>query len=194
MIFLNSGALTRRPSSSSTCTIQRSSSPSSCLQAERDLPQPRLQLGADGRLKYPELVFGAPKKSGKTTLAPSSPAVTMLLFGTRHPEAYCVPTISSRPSAGSSSWIRRDRRGVPAAAGGRPRSPPTGSLPSHRATITAIAIRLRQCRRWPPRTSPCFDELWAFMQLRTLTPAVGRNDSGANKNHQLPADRDPRWF
>jgi hypothetical protein len=36
--------------------------------AERQFLEHAFRLGADGRLLYPELVFSAPKKSGKTTL------------------------------------------------------------------------------------------------------------------------------
>ena len=39
------------------------------LEAERQFLQLAFALGEDGKLLYPELVFGAIKKSGKTTLA-----------------------------------------------------------------------------------------------------------------------------
>ena len=39
------------------------------LEAERRFMRRAFTLDANGRLLYPELVYGAPKKSGKTTLA-----------------------------------------------------------------------------------------------------------------------------
>ena len=47
-------------------------------------------LNDDGRLLYPELVFGAIKKSGKTTLAAIIMLTMILLYGGRFAEGYCV--------------------------------------------------------------------------------------------------------
>ena len=45
-------------------------------------------LNDNGRLLYPELVFGAIKKSGKTTLAAIIMLMMILLFGGRFAEGY----------------------------------------------------------------------------------------------------------
>jgi len=47
------------------------------------------RTGKDGRLLYPELVFSAPKKSGKTTLAAIMTITVVVLFGGRFGEAIC---------------------------------------------------------------------------------------------------------
>ncbi len=60
------------------------------LEAERHFLRLAFTLGEDGKLLYPELVFGAIKKSGKTTLAAIIVLVMILLFGGRFAEGYCV--------------------------------------------------------------------------------------------------------
>ena len=58
--------------------------------AERQFLQHAFTLNDDGKLVYPELVFGAIKKSGKTTLAAIVMLAMVLLFGGRFAEGYCV--------------------------------------------------------------------------------------------------------
>src|SRR4051812_18707911 len=45
---------------------------------------------ADGRLPYPELVFSAPKKSGKTGFAGLATLYVIIVLGGPYAEAYCV--------------------------------------------------------------------------------------------------------
>lgn len=56
------------------------------LPAERDFLQLAFSFDADGRLRYPEMVFSAPKKSGKTTLAAIFTLTLLLLYGGSYPE------------------------------------------------------------------------------------------------------------
>ena len=58
--------------------------------AERQFLQHAFTLNDNGRLLYPELVFGAIKKSGKTTLAAVVMLTMVLLYGGRFAEGYCV--------------------------------------------------------------------------------------------------------
>src|SRR5262249_32747249 len=58
--------------------------------AERRFLQLAFTLDDGGRLLYPELVFGAIKKSGKTTLAAIIMIAMVLLYGGRYAEGYCV--------------------------------------------------------------------------------------------------------
>src|SRR4051812_43114919 len=61
------------------------------LEAEREFMRPAFALDGDGRLLYPELVYGAPKKSGKTTCAALVVLVMVLLRADgRFAEGYCV--------------------------------------------------------------------------------------------------------
>ena len=88
---------TPSPSSSACCVILRRTSHSCSPDAERNFLERAFTLGEDGKLKYPELVFGAIKKSGKTTLA----AIIML-----------ATTLSSvgallKATASPMTWSRR---------------------------------------------------------------------------------------
>jgi phage terminase large subunit-like protein len=49
-----------------------------------------LTPGADGRLPFPELVFGAPKKAGKTAVAGMAMLYVVLVLGGRYAEGYCI--------------------------------------------------------------------------------------------------------
>src|SRR5262249_30116986 len=57
--------------------------------AERAFLTLAFTLDDNGRLKFPEMCFGAPKKSGKTTLAAIIMLTMVLLFGGRFAEGYC---------------------------------------------------------------------------------------------------------
>jgi phage terminase large subunit-like protein len=60
-----------------------SGAPFVLLPAERDFLEHAFKTGPDGRLLYPELVYSAPKKSGKTTLAAIIAITMTLLYGGR---------------------------------------------------------------------------------------------------------------
>ena len=60
------------------------------LPAERDFLAHVFALDDDGRLLYPEQVFGAPKKSGKTGFAALHMLTTVLLFGDHFAEGYAL--------------------------------------------------------------------------------------------------------
>ena len=60
------------------------------LDAEREFLAHSFTLAADGRLLYPEQVFGAIKKSGKTGFAALHMLTTMLLFGGSFAEGYVL--------------------------------------------------------------------------------------------------------
>lgn len=59
------------------------------LPAERAFLQHAFRLDPSGRLSYPELVFAAPKKSGKTGFAAMFGLTMTVLFGGRYGEAVC---------------------------------------------------------------------------------------------------------
>jgi phage terminase large subunit-like protein len=64
--------------------------PFKLLDAERAFLTHAFTTDTDGRLVYSEQVFSAPKKSGKTGFAALHLLTTLLLFGPRHAEGYCV--------------------------------------------------------------------------------------------------------
>src|SRR6266446_10260229 len=64
--------------------------PFNLLDAERRFLKFALKLDDNGRLLYPELVYGAVKKSGKTGFAALFLLTLLLLYGGKYAEAYCV--------------------------------------------------------------------------------------------------------
>src|SRR5215471_12680690 len=73
------------------CVISpETSKPFKLLDTERVFLAHMFATAADGRLLYPELIYSAIKKSGKTTFAAIVVITMVLLLGGRYAEAYCV--------------------------------------------------------------------------------------------------------
>ena len=89
-MFWNVGALIRSASSKRCCTIPRLASRSSCSMPSGSSCSTPSRRDDDGRLLYPEQVFGAPKKTGKTGFAALHMLTTILLFGGRFAEGYAL--------------------------------------------------------------------------------------------------------
>jgi hypothetical protein len=116
------------------------------LPAEVDFMRQAFSLDSNGRLAYPELVYGAIKKSGKTTCAALVVLVMVLLLSDgRFAEGYCIATTLSRRNRASSRLSgvlsRRHR-----CCGMGPSSLPTALL-SRR--LMPASLRLRPTRRLP---------------------------------------------
>ena len=77
------------------------------LDAERAFLQHAFTLDANGRLLYPELLYGAPKKSGKTGFAALYVLTMILLFGGPFGEAYCVANDLEQATSRVYQAIRR---------------------------------------------------------------------------------------
>jgi hypothetical protein len=60
------------------------------LPAERAFLEQAFKLDGNGGLLYPEQLYGAPKKSGKTGFAALHVLTTILLFGGAYGEAYAL--------------------------------------------------------------------------------------------------------
>src|SRR5262249_3078276 len=58
--------------------------------AQRAFLSRAFRRGQNGRLLFPELLFSAPKKSGKTATAAMAVLYAVLVLGGRHAEGYCV--------------------------------------------------------------------------------------------------------
>src|SRR5918994_3183773 len=61
----------------------------------------------DGRLAYPELLFSAPKKSGKTTFAAMVTLYVVMVLGGRFAEALCIANDLEQASSRVFQAIRR---------------------------------------------------------------------------------------
>ena len=66
------------------------SEPFKLNRAERRFLRKAFTLSQDGRLKYPELLYSAPKKSGKTAYGAMLVLYVVLVLGGPYAEGYCV--------------------------------------------------------------------------------------------------------
>src|SRR5271156_618620 len=60
------------------------------LDVERRFMERAFETDADGRMLYPELLYGAPKKSGKTAFGALFMLTMVLLYGGRFAEGYAA--------------------------------------------------------------------------------------------------------
>ncbi len=137
------------------------------LPAERDFIEYAFLTDGNGRLLYPEQVFAAPKKSGKTGFAALLMLTTVLLFGGRFAEGYALANdleqaqsrvflaitriVEASPLLASQAEITRDKITFPAFSG---------------ATISAIASDYAGAAGANPTIS-VFDELWGYTSERS---------------------------
>ena len=77
------------------------------LDAEKDFLRHALRLTPEGRLLYHELLFGAPKKSGKTGFAALLLITILLLFGGRYAEGYVAANDLEQAQARVFEAVRR---------------------------------------------------------------------------------------
>jgi hypothetical protein len=137
------------------------------LPAECEFLKHAFKLGADGRLLYPEQLYGAPKKSGKTGFAAMHMLTTLLLFGGSFGEAYCLANDEEQAASRVFAAIKRIIEASP--------------LLRHEAKITADRIVFSTFRNAAINTvasnygtaagaNPtisCFDEAWAYTSERS---------------------------
>ena len=141
--------------------------PFKLLDAERDFLAHAFKVDATGRLLYPEQVYAAPKKSGKTGFAALHMLCTVLLFGGKYSEGYALANdleqatsrvfqaikriVESSPLLADGAEIMRDRINFPAFAN---------------ASIAAIASDYTGAAGANPTIS-VFDELWGYTSERS---------------------------
>ena len=135
-------------------------------EAERDFLKFAFQLGDSGRLKFPELVFGAIKKSGKTTLAGIVVLTMVLLFGGRFAEAYCVANDLEQAQSRVFAIIKRIVAASPLLRGIAKLTADKVTFPALGAAITAIASDAASAAGANPVIT-CFDELWGYTSERS---------------------------
>ena len=71
-------------------SIPETGKPFELSRAQQSFLRRALTLTAEGRLRFPESLFSAPKKSGKTTLAAMITIYLITCLGGTYAEAYCV--------------------------------------------------------------------------------------------------------
>jgi hypothetical protein len=137
------------------------------LDAERVFMRHAFTLDRDGRLLYPELVFGAPKKSGKTTLAAIVTLVMLLLRNDgRFGEAYVIANDFEQAQSRVFAVIRRIVEASPLLRGEANITSDRIAFPAFDASIVAIASDAASAAGGNPVIS-CFDELWGYVSERS---------------------------
>jgi phage terminase large subunit-like protein len=136
------------------------------LDAEREFLKHAFTLADDGRLRYPEQIFAAPKKSGKTTLAAITTIAVVLLFGGRYAEAYCVANDLEQAQSRVFEMIRRIVEASPLLRGEAKVTADRITFHATSATITALASDYASAAGGHPTIS-VFDELWGYTSERS---------------------------
>ena len=136
------------------------------LDAERAFLQHAFTLDANGRLLYPELLYGAPKKSGKTGFAALYVLTMILLFGGPFGEAYCVANDLEQATSRVYQAIRRIVEASPLLRREAKVTADKITFPAFDASVVAIASDAASAAGGNPTIS-CFDELWGYTSERS---------------------------
>ena len=139
--------------------------PFKLLDAEKQFLKLALAIGSDGRLLYPDMVFGAIKKSGKTGFAALVVLVVLLLFGGPYAEAYCVANDYQQAQDRVFAVCSRIVEASPLLRGEARIGADKITFPATGATVTAIASDYASIAGGHPVIS-VFDELWAYTHER----------------------------
>jgi phage terminase large subunit-like protein len=142
------------------------SEPFALSEAERWFLKFAFTLNDNGRLKYPELVFGAIKKSGKTTLAALVMITMILLFGGRFAEGYCVANDFEQAQSRVFAMARRIVEASPLLKSEARITADKIVFTALNATIQAIGSDYASAAGANP-TIVCFDELWGYVSERS---------------------------
>jgi Terminase large subunit, ATPase domain len=131
------------------------------LDAEREFLKHALTIDTDGRLKYPELIYGAVKKSGKSGFAALFVITVLLLFGGRHAEAYVAANDLEQAQSRVFEMCRRIVEASPLLRQAAKITADRITFPATGATITCLASDYASAAGGHP-TIAVFDELWGY--------------------------------
>jgi phage terminase large subunit-like protein len=134
--------------------------------AERWFLKFAFTLDDNGRLKFPEMCFGAIKKSGKTTLAAIIMLVMVLLHGGRFAEGYCAANDLEQAVSRVFIMVKRIIEASPLLRAIAKLTQDKVVFPALDATIIAIASDAASAAGANP-TIVCFDELWGYVSERS---------------------------
>jgi phage terminase large subunit-like protein len=136
--------------------------PFKLLDAEKSFLAHAFKLDDNGRLLYPELVYAAPKKSGKTAHAALIMLTMLLLFGGHYGEGFALANDYEQAASRVFQAIRRIVAASPLLKDEAKVTADKIVFPTFRdATITALASSYASVAGANPVIS-VFDELWAY--------------------------------
>jgi phage terminase large subunit-like protein len=129
------------------------------LPAQKDFLAHAFALTPGGRMLYPELVFGSPKKSGKTSFAAALVLTLILLFGRRYSEALLLANSFEQSKGRVFEQIRKIVECSPDLA--REAHVTSDRIEIANAVIRAVASDAGTAAGSEAMVA-CFDELWAY--------------------------------
>jgi phage terminase large subunit-like protein len=132
---------------------------------QRHFVRRAVSLTLVGRLQFQEIVFSAPKKSGKTTLAAMIVIYVVVVLGGRFAEGYCVANDLEQAQGRVFQAIKRMIAASPALADEATVTASKIEFNETGATITAIASDYAGAAGANP-TITAFDELWGVTSER----------------------------
>jgi phage terminase large subunit-like protein len=136
------------------------------LDAERRFIAHAFRTDGDGRLLYPEQVYAAPKKSGKTGFGAISTLTMTLVFGGPFAEGYCVANDLEQAQGRVFQAIRRIVEASPHLRRAARVTASRIDFPETGASVSAIASDYAGAAGANPTIS-CFDELWGYVSERS---------------------------
>jgi hypothetical protein len=139
--------------------------------AEKAFLRRAFVLTPDGRLKYPELVFSAPKKSGKTALAAMICIYVIVVLGGPFAEGICVANDLEQATGRVYQAISRIIEASPVLADDAIVTQSKITFSSSGSTIIPLSSDCASAAGSNP-TIVIFDELWVI-RLRALASAMG---------------------
>src|SRR5262249_25190045 len=139
--------------------------PFKLLPAERAFLKHALATDPDGRLRYPELIYGAPKKSGKTGFAAIFTLTLLLLYGGRFAEGYVAANDLEQAQGRVFEMVPRIVHASPLLRGEAKLGADRIVFPAIGTTITALASDYASAAGGHPCVST-FDELWGYTSER----------------------------
>jgi len=151
--------------------------------AERPFLRHAFQLGPDGRLLYPELVFSGPKKSGKTALGAMCLIYVVVVLGGRFAEGYAAANDYEQAQGRVFTAAARIVAASPLLAGDAIVTQSKIEFRATGAAITAIASDYAGSAGANPALT-IFDELWGYTSERAhrfwdeMVPSPARKVSG----------------
>jgi hypothetical protein len=140
--------------------------PFTLTDAERAFLKHAFELTADGRLKYPELVFSGPKKSGKTAFAAMMIIYVVRELGGSYAEGYCITNDYEQASGRVFQAASRIVEASPLLSLDAKITSEKITFISTGATITAMSRDYVSAAGANPTIS-VFDELWGYTSERS---------------------------
>ena len=133
--------------------------------AERRFLKKAFTLKPDGRLKYPELLYSGPKKSGRTGFAAMILLYVVVVLGGRYAEGYCVANDLEQSRGRVFTAAARIVEASPLLSGDAAVTQNKIEFLHSGSTITAIASDYAGAAGANP-TIVVFDELWGVTTER----------------------------